>query len=109
MRCGSTSPSSRSLQAPRQPHAPERSATALLDPQPVQQALVPAPPAPHAHRELEVHAAAQLALELLARGRADRLDHPPPGADQDALLRLGLDPAEGAGDRDPPPGVDSPE
>src|SRR3954449_10503808 len=75
-------------------------ATPLLDPEPVQQPLVAAPPAPHAHRQLEVHAAAKLALELLARGRADRLDHPAAGADQDALLRLGLDPDEGADDRD---------
>src|SRR3954466_7222805 len=72
----------------------------LLDPQPVQQPLVAAPPAPHAHRQLEVHAAAELALELLARGGPDRLDHPPAGADQDPLLRLRLDPHERADDRD---------
>ena len=35
---------------------------------------------------------AELALELAARGGPDRLDHLAAGADQDALLRLGLDP-----------------
>ena len=35
---------------------------------------------------------AELALELAAGGGADLLDHPPAAADQDALLRLGLDP-----------------
>ena len=34
-----------------------------------------------------------------ARGRADRLDHPPAGADQDALLGLGLDPDAARGRR----------
>ena len=40
-------------------------------------ALVGAPVAPDAHRQLEVHLAAELALELAPRGRADRLDHAP--------------------------------
>src|SRR5436190_13754793 len=73
---------------------------ALLDPEPVEQRLVAPPPAPDADRQLQVHARAELALELLARRRADRLDHPPAGADQDPLLRLGLDPDERADDRD---------
>ena len=65
---------------------------ASVDPEPVEQRVVAAPAAAHAHRELEVHARAELALELAPRGGADRLDHPPAGADEDALLRLGLDP-----------------
>ena len=40
----------------------------------------------------------ELALELAARRGADRLDHPPAGADEDALLGLGLDPDERADD-----------
>src|SRR6478752_4977093 len=72
----------------------------LLDPEPVEQGLVAPPPAPHAHRQLEVHAPAELALELLACGRPDGLDHPPARADQDPLLRLGLDPHERPDDRD---------
>ena len=42
--------------------------------------------------EVEVHLDAELALELAPRGGADRLDHPALGADQDALLGLGLHP-----------------
>src|SRR5689334_14130697 len=67
-----------------------------LDPQPVQQAVVGAPGSADADGELEVDAGAELALQLLAGGRADRLDHAPAGADQDALLRLGLDPDDRA-------------
>ena len=48
-----------------------------------------------------MHPLAELALELVAGGGADRLDHPPPRADQDALLRLRLDPQECVDDDDP--------
>ena len=44
----------------------------------------------------------QLALELLARGGADGLDHLAAGADQDPLLRLGLDPDQRADDASGP-------
>src|SRR5689334_24051337 len=68
----------------------------LFDTEPVQQPLVRAPAAPDADGEVEVHAGAELALELAAGRRADLLDHPAAGADQDALLGLGLDPDQRA-------------
>ena len=43
----------------------------------------------------------QLALELLARGAADRLDRLPARADEDALLGVGLRPDGGAHERQP--------
>ena len=49
----------------------------LGDPEPVEQALVGAPVAAHAHRQVEVHVRAELPLELRPRGGADRLDHAP--------------------------------
>ena len=42
---------------------------------------------------------AELALELAPGGGADRLDHPPAGADEDPLLGLGLDPHAARGRR----------
>src|ERR1022692_1481054 len=64
----------------------------LCDPQPIKQPLVTSPVAANAHRQVQVHVAAKLTLDLLARGRADGLDHAPSSADDDALLGLGLDP-----------------
>jgi len=55
--------------------------------------LVRAPSAAHANGEIEMHAGAELALELAAGSRADRLDHPAAVADHDPLLGFGLDPA----------------
>src|SRR3954454_18137712 len=66
----------------------------LLDPEAVEQPIVAAPAAADAHGQVEVHVRAELALELAPRGGADRLDHPALRADQDPLLRLGLDPRE---------------
>ncbi len=64
----------------------------LVDSQPVQQRIVRSPVAPHPHGQVEMDAVPQRAFQLLARGRADRLDHAPVGADQDALLGVALDP-----------------
>ena len=65
-------------------------------PEAVQQGVVGAPGAADADREVEVHVLGQLALDLLAGGGADGLDHAAVVADQDALLGLGLDPHRGA-------------
>src|SRR5665811_1075719 len=64
----------------------------LCDPEPVEQALIPAPVAPDAHGQVQMDMAVELPLDLLARGRADRLDHAPAGADHDPLLGLALHP-----------------
>src|ERR1035437_4332474 len=63
---------------------------ALLDPQPVEQTLVGAPVPAYADGQLQMHVHVQLALDRPACGHPDRLDHLPPGADHDPLLRLGL-------------------
>src|SRR6185503_1101893 len=63
-----------------------------LDAQAIQQALVAAPSLAHADVQLEMHAAVEQTLDLLARRGPDGADHPPAGADQDALLRLRLRP-----------------
>src|SRR5215212_3785472 len=76
--------------------APPWTPVGLLDAEAVEQALVGAPAAPHVDPQVEVDAAAELQLERLTRGRPDRLDHPPLLADEDALLRVGLDPDPGA-------------
>src|SRR3954454_3300645 len=68
----------------------------LLDAQAVKQRVVGPPRPAHPHREIEVHRGPQLALELAPRGGPDRLDHPPAVPDEDALLRLGLDPDQRA-------------
>src|SRR5271155_4458559 len=68
----------------------------LLDPEPVEQRVVGAPVAAYPHREVEVHVRVELALELAPGRGADGLDHAPAGADEDALLGLGLDPGERA-------------
>src|SRR3954469_15281894 len=59
-----------------------------FDAEPVQQPFVGTPAPAHADGEIEVHARAQLPLELLARRGAYRADHGPALADDDALLRL---------------------
>src|SRR5262245_62171688 len=46
---------------------------ASFDPEPVQKALVAAPFAAHPHVQVQEHLAAELSLELAARGRADLL------------------------------------
>ena len=84
----SSAPRARSACAESVCVAPARG---LRDPEAVEQRLVAAPRAAHADREVEVHARAELALELAPRRDADRLDHAAVGADQDALLGLGLD------------------
>ena len=73
-----------------------RPMAALLDPEPVEQALVAAPALAHPDLEVEVDAAAELALELRAGGGADLLDLAAARADQDPLLGLGLGPDLGA-------------
>ena len=62
------------------------------DAQAVEQSFVPAPVASDAHRQIEMHLAAKLALQFTARRHADRLDHAPPRADQDPLLGFALHP-----------------
>jgi hypothetical protein len=42
------------------------------------------------NRQFEVDSGAELSLDRAAGRRANRLDHAPAGADQDALLRLGF-------------------
>src|SRR4051812_28192937 len=66
----------------------------------VQQRVVGAPAAAHAHDQVEVDPGPEVALELLARGGPDRADHLAAGADEDALLRLGLHPRAGVDDRE---------
>src|SRR3954465_8795470 len=87
------SPAWTPVQATRAPTAPS------LDPQPVEQALVAAPALAHADAQVEVDLPARHLLHLPARGASDRLDHPPAGADQDALLGLGLGPEAGVDDQ----------
>src|SRR5205085_7685769 len=68
---------------------------------PIEERVVGAPGAAHAHGEVEVHLVSELALELAARGDADGLDHAPALADHDSLLRRGLDPDQRADHREP--------
>ena len=53
--------------------------------------LVLAPLGLHADVEIEKHLVVEEPLELLARGRADPLDHVAALADHDRLLRLAVD------------------
>src|SRR3954452_24171468 len=68
------------------------SGVALLDAEAVQQALVLAPAAAHAHAQVEEDLAPQQRFHLLAGRGADRADHLAALAHQDPLLRLGLGP-----------------
>src|SRR5262245_30410979 len=100
--CASTSRASTRTAASR-PSAPPVSfawGEWLGDAEAVEQALVATPRPPHAHRQIEVDALAELAFELAPRGHPDRLDHPAARADQDPLLGLGLDPQERADDHE---------
>src|ERR1044072_8158542 len=78
---------------------PRRTSThrsCLLDAQAVEQPLIAAPVAADADLQLEVDLATQLRFQRAAGGGADLAALPPPLADQDSLLRLGLGPDLGA-------------
>ncbi len=62
---------------------------------PVEQGIVAAPGLADPHAQVEVDAPPERGLQLLARGRADGLDHPAAGPDQDGLLGLTLGPQVG--------------
>ena len=87
--------------APERVSPGRRTRLALLDPEPVEQALVPAPVLANPDLEVEEDAAAELALELGAGRRADLLDLAAARADQDPLLGLGLRPDVGVDLDDP--------
>ena len=98
--CGTpASTSQRSRRSPSISIVGCRRRDASADAEPVEQGLVGAPVATHAHRQFEVDLASEDTLELAPGCGADRLDHPPLGADHDPLLGLGLDP-----DQRPNPG-----
>src|SRR5581483_2782840 len=64
----------------------------LFDSDPIEQGVVAAPVLAHLHLEVQVDAGAELALQLAPRRGPDFPDHPAALADEDALLRRGLDP-----------------
>src|SRR5690349_16644783 len=66
--------------------APEGAASALLDAEPIEQALVLPPALPHPHLQVEEDPRPELALELHAGGGSDLLDLAAARADQDPLL-----------------------
>src|SRR3954451_5980307 len=65
-------------------------------PQAIEEPLVGPPRPSHPHREVEVHTAAELALELPAGGRGGLPRYPPPRPAAETLLGLGLRPRERA-------------
>src|SRR5215207_6941738 len=64
----------------------------LLDPDAVQQALVAPPSSPDLDLEIEEHAGSEVALELLAGGRAHLADHAPALPHENRLLGVALHP-----------------
>jgi hypothetical protein len=80
------------------PGAPSRQPSA--DAEAVEHPLVRTPGPAHADGQVQVHGPGELALDLLARRRPDRLDHLAVGADQDALLGFRLGPHRRANRRD---------
>src|SRR5690349_3145862 len=73
-------------------------AITLLDPEPFEDRVVAAPTRPHLHLELEEHRVPQQRLDLRARARTDLADHRAALADEDLLLRVGLDEEIGTDD-----------
>src|SRR4051812_3793329 len=83
----------------RAPAVAEEAARRSFDSETVEQALVAAPAVADPNLKVEENLGAELGLERGARGCADLLDLRSSLADQDPLLRLGLDPDLGL-DRD---------